>query len=444
MTEKKENNTLSIWEKTVRQCKGREMQYFTYFTVILLYITAFLCDSPGEIFRGMVRIVMSRDTLITDYFSLAGYGASFFNAALVSTICLAVTLLSKVPFTGPTMAALFINIGYSFWGKNVLNILPVLLGTWLYAKLHHLHFGRYIYTALFSTCLAPFVTEMAYVLPFAMPYNLILAVLTGILVGYIMPPIAAHTVSMHMGYNLFNVGFSAGIIAFVLFCILRGFDIAGETVLIWQKGRPVWLAAAVYGYFVVAAVLGFFLSGRKWSRLKGIFRHPGRAVADFVLMDGPGPTLMNMGLVGMLGLTYILLIGGDLCGPVVGAIIMAFGFASFGAHLKNYLPVLVGVFCFSLISVYTPTTPGIQLAALFAVGLAPVAGQFGVIPGVVSGMLHSAIVMCTATMYGGLNLYNNGFSAGWVAIFMVPVIESFMNHFADRKERLRRQQHGEH
>ena len=38
-------------------------------------------------------------------------------------------------------------------------------------------------------------------------------------------------------------------------------------------------------------------------------------------------------------------------------------------------------------------------------------------------------------MYGGLNLYNNGFSAGWVAIIIVPVVESFMRHFEDRKRR---------
>ncbi len=51
----------------------------------------------------------------------------------------------------------------------------------------------------------------------------------------------------------------------------------------------------------------------------------------------------------------------------------------------------------------------------------------------IAGFLHAAVVMCTGQMYGGLNLYNNGFSAGWVAIIMVPVIESFMKHFKERK-----------
>ena len=40
-------------------------------------------------------------------------------------------------------------------------------------------------------------------------------------------------------------------------------------------------------------------------------------------------------------------------------------------------------------------------------------------------MLHSVVVMSTGAFYGGLNLYNNGFSCGWVAIVMVPTMESF-------------------
>ena len=68
----------------------------------------------------------------------------------------------------------------------------------------------------------------------------------------------------------------------------------------------------------------------------------------------------------------------------------------------------------------------IKIHVIFAVGLSPIAGQYGVIAGIVAGMLHSAIVLCTADMYGGLNLYNNGFSAGWVAIIMVPAMESFI------------------
>lgn len=426
----REEKRLSILKE---KSKGREMKLFFAVTVVLLYLVAFWSDSPQRLAEGMVKIVLSRDALITDYFALSGTGAAFLNSAIVATISLLMVLGARIPFTGPTMAALFINVGYGFWGKNPINILPILLGTFLYAKLHHLHFGRYVYTALFGTCLAPFVTELVYILPFSFAVNLCLAVVLGAFIGFILPPLSAHTASMHMGYNLFNVGFSAGILAFVIMCVFRSFGLESKPVLIWQEGRPLWLTVGMYLYFIVAIVYGFFLSEKKLDKLASIFRHPGRAVSDFVLLEGAGAALMNMGLTGITAFTYILLIGGDLAGPVLGAVFIAFGFSALGAHMRNYIPVLAGVFLFSIICRYSPTTPGIQLAAIFAVGLAPVGGQFGILAGIISGMLHGAIVMCTADMYGGLNLYNNGFSAGWVAVFMVPTVESFMSRIDDKR-----------
>ena len=60
------------------------------------------------------------------------------------------------------------------------------------------------------------------------------------------------------------------------------------------------------------------------------------------------------------------------------------------------------------------------------------AGQFGIIAGLIAGALHSAVVVCTSSLYGGLNLYNNGFSTGLVAIILVPTLESFIKGFKVR------------
>lgn len=422
-------------QKWLDRMEGKELKAFSLFSLFVLF-AAFLAFLPdGQAGEGMKRIVYSRDALITDYFELAGYSASFLNAALVFGIGLFLLWYLKVSFTGLTMAALFINAGYALWGKNPINILPILTGTFFYAKLHKSSMGRYIYTALFGTCLAPFVTEMVFLLPFSKGVNLVFAMISGLFIGFVLPPLSMHTASMHMGYNLFNVGFSAGILAFVMVSTLKSFGLESGTVLIWKTGRPVKIAAGMYGFFLLTFSYGLLLCRGRFDRLRKIMKHPGRAVADFVLMDGAGATLMNMGLVGAASLTYILLVGGDLSGPVVGAILTAFGFSAFGAHLKNYLPVLAGVYLSTLVTQFDARTPGLQLASAFAVGLAPIAGQFGIAAGVAAGMLHSFIVMCTAGLYGGLNLYNNGFSAGWVAIFMVPMLESFMKQFRERKRR---------
>ncbi len=422
-------------ERLLAKLQGKEMNLLCILSAVMLLIVSFCVGDVREIAAGIKAIILSRDALITDYFALGGYGAAFFNSAVILTVGIVLVTVQKIPFTGLTIAALFINAGYALWGKNPVNIIPVLAGTWLYARTHRVHMSRHIYTALFGTCLAPFVTEMVYLLPYSAPVNIVCAVIIGIFIGYTLPPLSMHTASMHMGYNLFNVGFSGGILAFVMVCVLRSVGLESESVFVWTEGQPLPLAIGLYAYFVLMTLAGLWLSGWKIDDYRKILRHPGRAVADFVMMNGVGGTLINMGTVGIVALTYVLLVGGDLSGPVVGAMLTAVGFSAFGAHLRNYVPVLLGVFLSTFVTRYEPSTPGIVLAAMFAVGVAPISGQFGPIAGIVAGFLHSAIVMCTASMYGGLNLYNNGFSAGWVAIIMIPALESFMKHFEDKKHR---------
>lgn len=429
-------------EQLREKLKGKELFSFSIFTMILLFVAAFLSDSPEDIGKGMITIVLSRDTLITDYFELACYGAAFFNAALVLGSAIWMMYRLKMHFTGLTMAVLFINVGFALFGKNPLNVMPIIIGTWLYARVHKAPMSRYIYTALFGSCLSPLVTEMGYLLPFSYGVNLFLAITIGIFVGFILPPLAQHTASMHMGYNLLNMGFAAGLLAFVIVCVLQSHGLACNSVFIWKEGRPLFLIIGLYGYFLLTVLYGFWLNGKSLKGMKHLLKHPGRAVADFVMMDGEGLTLINMGLIGGLSLSYILLIKGDLSGPVIGTILTAYGFAAFGVHLKNFPPVLLGVYLSTYFSNYSPETPGIQLAAIFAAGLAPVAGQFGFLAGVLAGMMHASVAMCTSALYGGLNLYNNGFSTGLVAIVMVPMLESFMKGFQERKheQKMKRQE----
>lgn len=420
--------------KLLEKLKDHTLSIFCGLTVALFWVAAFYFDSPKGILQGMVEIVLSRDALITDYFELAGMGAAFFNAGLVMLLGMILVWANKIPYTGLTLAALFINAGFALWGKNPVNVFPIILGVWLYAKLQGVPFARYIYNALFATCLGPFVTEMVYLLPFEPKINLALAILIGIFIGFAISPLAMHTASMHMGYSLFNVGFAAGILAFAMFCVLKSVGIESEAVFIWKTGRnPVVMAGSLI-YFAVAFGIGVILQNGSIDGIIKIMRHPGRAVADFVMMDGPGTTLMNMGIMGLVAEVYVICIGADLNGPILGSILTVFGFAAFGAHLRNYIPVMLGVCLSTFFTKYDLTSPGILIASLFVVGISPIAGQFGPVIGMMAGALHAAIVTCTSTLYGGLNLYNNGFSAGWVAIIMIPMTESFMRHFEVRKK----------
>ena len=139
-----------------------------------------------------------------------------------------------------------------------------------------------------------------------------------------------------------------------------------------------------------------------------------------------------MGTLGIAATAYILLTGGTINGATLGGILTIIGFGAFGKHLRNILPIMGGVYLGSLVKTWNVNDPSVQLGALFGTSLAPISGQFGWQDGVLGGFLHSSMVLNTGILHGGLNLYNNGFSAGILALIIVPVIETFKK----RKEHL--------
>ena len=70
----------------------------------------------------------------------------------------------------------------------------------------------------------------------------------------------------------------------------------------------------------------------------------------------------------------------------------------------------------------------VQLACLFCTTLAPISGYFGWPYGVLAGFLHSSVVLYTGAPVAGMNLYNNGFSGGLVAIVLYPLIMDVLRH----------------
>ena len=70
---------------------------------------------------------------------------------------------------------------------------------------------------------------------------------------------------------------------------------------------------------------------------------------------------------------------------------------------------------------------------LFSTTLAPIAGEFGILCGVLAGFLHASVALNVGIVYGGMNLYNNGFAGGIVAMFLVPVIQSIRDRRARAK-----------
>ena len=131
---------------------------FLWGYAVLLFLVGLLMDSPSNLIAGLGKIIVTEDALITDYVLVAGTGAALINASLVTAVSILILSLSKVPCNGVTLIVMGLMSGFSLFGKNIVNIWPILLGTWLYAKTRHEAFGKYAATGLMATALSPIVS----------------------------------------------------------------------------------------------------------------------------------------------------------------------------------------------------------------------------------------------------------------------------------------------
>ena len=404
------------------------------FSVALMLIGIGL-GQPEEILPGLWKIVTMQDLLITDYIDIAGPAAAFVNAGLVTITSVCILRLAKDPFNGFTIVEIGLMAGFSLFGKNMFNIWPIILGTWLYARYQREPFSKYASVALLSTSLAPLVSYMALG---SIHASLPLGILSGVIVGFLMPSLSAYTYKVQNGMNLYNMGFACGLFAMMVVPVLTAFGDKPDSAMYWSAGRNTELGFACVMICAVLILMGLFSSdeGVKdvLERYHLLLTTTGRAPNDYLRMFGAGPVLNNIGLNGLIGMTYILLVNGDLNGPTLGGIFTIMGFSAFGKHPRNIIPVMLGVWLGAYGMHYEPNYPALQLAGLFGTTLAPVSGHFGAVFGVAAGFIHSALVLQTGGPVAGLNLYNNGFSGGLIAIVMYPTLTAIVRH---RRPKLR-------
>lgn len=404
------------------------LNYLWIFTVCLALL-GFVLDSPENILKGLIAIVMTEDALITDYFLVAGPGAALVNSALVTAISLVLLRLSGDTLNGMTLVEVGLMSGFSLFGKNYLNIWPILLGSWLYPVSRKEPYGSYVGIGLMATALSPVISYIALDNGWG---SVPLGIIVGIVIGYIMAPLAAYTYRIQNGMNLYNVGFSCGLVAFICVPLMSGFGATPETKYRWAGGYDLTFAL-VLGIFCLLLILcGLLICGipiwAAWAGYRMLLNTSGRAPSDYLRMFGPAPVLINTGVNGLIGTAFILLGGGDLNGPTIGGILTIMGFSAFGKHARNIIPVMAGVFLGSALMHWKLSDPAVQLACLFCTTLAPVSGYFGWPYGVLAGFLHSSVVLFTSTPVAGMNLYNNGFSGGMVAIVLYPLLIAIARH----------------
>ncbi len=410
---------------------SRGIYKLLYILAFSLMLISFLFNTPQEILDGLIVIIKSPCTLITDYMYLANVGAAFFNAGIICLMSIILSQKCGVVISGPGVAAIFTMTGFAFFGKNIFNTIPITLGVLIYSKLENTSKASVILPALFGSALGPLISEIAFDSQLSLVHSIILSYVIGISIGIIIVPLSGAFLRFHQGYNLYNIGFTTGIVGMLYVGVLRMFNIDIKTVSIIYPVRNIKLILLLYTFFIILFLYGFIKNNLSFHGYENIMYNSGRLATDFIALDGLYQTIINMGIMGLIATSYVILIGGNISGPIIGGIFTVAGFSAFGKHPKNTIPILIGVFIASILNTSNPVSTSNLLAALFGTTLAPIAGEFGLVRGVLAGFLHMAMVSNIGVVHGGVNLYNNGFSGGFIAGILVPVYRE-MDNFITR------------
>lgn len=399
--------------------------YLLLISIITAFIlTGLIMDGPVKSFQGMWTIQTSPGRLINDFIVTGGIGGALINAASVSAIGLSLIFFSKVKLSGPTFAAVLTLLGFGLFGKTPLNVIPVILGVFLSGKFIGKSFKEYIIIALFGTALGPVVSFAAVELGLTGGVAVLAGMAMGIAAGFILPALAVSMLHLHQGYNLYNMGLTCGFLGLFVASAVKAAGHQFSSILYWYEERSLMLTLLVPVISLVFIAMGAVVSGKSaFQSLKKVQALPGRLPSDFMVLASQGGALINCGLLGLAGSLYVLLIGGDFNGPVIGGLLTIIGFGAFGTNLRNAWPVVLGVIFSALLFGKPLDSAGVILAAIFVTTLGPIAGQFGPVAGIIAGFIHLILVMQTGSWYGGINLYNNGFSGGLTAAVIVAVIQ---------------------
>lgn len=424
-------------KKPILKKQMNRQYYYLFGLSVMLMILAFIIESPQSLVSGMMTILVSPSQLFTDYMEIASVGSTLLNVAIMLGISIYSYKKLEIPLNGTVIGSLGMLAGFSFFGKNLFNSIPFMIGVWIYTKVTKQNYRNYVIVGLFGSALGPLISFLAFSGVLPQGWSVLIAYALGIFIGFILPQLTTQFLGFHQGFSLYNVGFTAGIIGMVVLGFMNAFGIEVETRTLTSTQSPLILYQLLIGFCVILIVTSFYLHFKKKEKyhFKLLLKLSGRLPSDFVEMTNLATVTLNMSIIGFILLGYVLMNGGQLNGPIVGSIIGVMSFGAFGNQVKNTVPVLVGIMIGSYLTGVEPTSTSALIAAIFGTTLAPVSGYYGPFAGMIAGFVHITLVSHVVVMHGGLNLYNNGFAGGFVAAVLVPIFEIFEGIRQEMKER---------
>ena len=421
--------------------------FFLFFSSFFL-IAAFFMPDRQEMIPGLFRIFSNPTLSGTSFFNVGGYSATFLNMALNGYIC---TAFFWIPGNRPLHAATLVTIlttGFGAWGIHIVNMWPTMLGVLLHCIVKKDHIGEHTNAFLFSTGLAPFMSELMlrYPNPDVTGFSLqgiLLAVLVGGIAGFFVPAGLDNSPNVHKGFALYSAALPVGMTAFLIQGALykaMGVEIPGPVTDLSMESPMIVnsFCCILFSSCILLALLIGCRPKEYWELLKD----PDQTM-DFADAFSNAAFLMNFGCYGLFILFYYNVIGAPFNGITFGVIFCMLSTCNAGSHPANVWPIMMGYALASYIFQFLSPIFGadftqylhsqsIVVGLCYANGLSPIADKYGWFYGMLAAMMHFCMVTTVPELHGGMCLYNGGFTAALVCLLMVPGLE---RHFMTKHER---------
>lgn len=197
------------------------------------------------------------------------------------------------------------------------------------------------------------------------------------------------------------------------------------------------LYVLLFAMLLATAVFGIIADGpaKTFSDFLKLQITGARLIQDFTV-TGIGGALLNASLVGLIGLGVVRVSRISLAGPTIAGVFTMLGFGLFGKTPLNCLPIIAGVMLaarfarkdigsYTLIAMFGTALGPLVTYLMFETPLPPaLAIPLGLVLGVAAGALLPAIAGLMLQIHKGYNLYNVGFSCGFLGLFASSVLEA--------------------
>ena len=423
--------------------------FFAFITACFL-IAAVCMPDRGEMFSGLWQIISQPSKVSTNYFAVGGYAATFLNMALVAAICLGLYCLPGAVANNASTLAFLLTLGFGSWGINILNVWPTFLGVVLYSLVKKEKVTANVNAMLFSTGIAPLITELMVRYPgdqvgFTL-VGVVLSLVVGVAIGFFLPAGLAFSPKVHKGMDLYSAALPIGMMAFFLQALLyktQGMALpaapSAETLQVASRLTVNVFCCIVFGACIVLA----FLLGCKPKDYWNLLKDPA-LVNNFSSTYGNATFLMNVGVYGLFILAYYNIVGATFNGVTFGIIFCMLACCNSGSHPGNVWPIMAGYvvssFVFGWIAKLTggdfagaANAQAIVVGLCYANGLSPISDKYGWRYGFAAAVMHYVLVTSVPALHGGYCLYNGGFTAALICLILVPELERFFRTKEERK-----------